>query len=287
MSLLKVNFIGAGKLGKTIAHLLFINHLVKIQGICNTSKESALSAIKFIGDGTAYSDITELPPADITFITTPDELIAETCSALCKSKFLKPQSIIVHCSGALSSVILQSVKSKKCYIASIHPMHSFASIETSIKQFKGTFCAMEGDEKALAKLKPLFEGIGSQIFKLNKDKKALYHASAVFASNYLITLAQQSLNCMQAAEVKEDKILEVIASIMQTTLNNLIKTGSTEKALTGPIARGDSLIIAKHLEALENQDQKKLYALLGQATLAITNLDDSVKDKFRELFNKL
>lgn len=284
MNYLTVNIIGAGKLGKTIGCLLVKSKLIKIGAVCNTTFISSHNAIKFIGDGTYSPDIAHLPPADITFITTPDDKIANVCKELHRNQFITAGKIVLHCSGSLTSEVLNSLKEKHCFVASAHPMHSFAEPEVSIKEYEGTYCALEGDEQAILKLKPLFDAIGSNSYQINKDKKSLYHAAGVFASNYLITLSQQALSCMHEAGVEDDMALDIILNIMKGSLFNLENMRSSKNALTGPLKRGDISTVKKHLNSFQDVNQKKLYSVLGQATLDLTDIENNVKEKLQELF---
>lgn len=282
---LTINIIGTGNLGKTIGRLLNIHHLATIQGIYNRTLAHSIEGAQFIGAGTPISDIHSLPAADIQFITTPDDAIAETCLMLCQNKNIKPGSIIIHCSGAFTSDILLPIKPLGCFVASIHPMHSFANPEISVSQYAGTFCSIEGDPQATEVLTPLFEAFGSQLYFINKEKKALTHVAGVFASNYLITLSQQALSCLQEAGVEQNIAMKIIAHLMKGTVLNLEKTMSPENSLTGPIQRGDTVTIKNHLAALENAQQKDLYALLGQATMNITPHSKSKLESLRKMFN--
>lgn len=279
---LLVNIIGAGHLGKTIAHLLSKRQLVKIGSICNTSKINTEAAIKFINDGTYCATISELPPADITLITTPDDLITKACVDLSKNSFLKPGSIVIHCSGSLTSDALNSVVDKGCLIASVHPMRSFAKPELSVEQYQGTYCAIEGNKNAIPTLKHLFEGIGSITYEIDKNKKSSYHAAGVFSSNYLVTLAQQALQCMKEAGVENEIAMHIITNLMKGSVSNLEKTLSPEQSLTGPIQRGDVLTIKKHMDALQDGDQKTLYATLGKATITLTTHEKEKKEMIEE-----
>ncbi|MFI4963377.1 MAG: Rossmann-like and DUF2520 domain-containing protein, partial [Legionellales bacterium] len=243
---LLVNIIGAGNLGKTIGHLLVKNQLVSIAGLCNTSKKSVDASIKFIGDGRYFPSINLLPAADITCITTPDYLIEEACIALSKNPLLKQGSIVFHCSGSLTSDILKPVLDKGCYVASVHPMRSFAQPELSVEHYQGTYCAIEGETQAKTILSRLFEAIGSTTYEINKEKKSVYHAAGVFASNYLVTLAQQSLECLKEAGVEQETAMHLIINLMQGSVSNLEKTASPAASLTGPIQRGDVSTVKKH-----------------------------------------
>lgn len=278
---LLINIIGAGNLGKTIGHLLLKHQLVTISGICNTSKISTDAAIQFIGDGTYYSSISQLPPADITLITTPDDLIKNTCDELSKNPFLKRGSTIIHCSGSLTSDILNSVSELGCFIASIHPMRSFAKPKLSIEQYSGTYCAMEGHDNAIHILKPLFEKIGSITYQIDKTKKSSYHAAGVFSSNYLVTLAQQALSCMNDAGVETEIAMHIITNLMKGSVANLEKTLSPKLSLTGPLQRGDVLTLKKHMDALDDE-KRELYASLGKATLPLTSHEIEKQEMIEE-----
>ena len=278
-----VNIIGAGNLGKTIGKLIFTHDVGFIQEICNTSTKSGIEAASFIGQGDVKT-ISELLPADITFITTPDDQIECCCQELSRSAKLKKNSIVVHCSGSLSSEVLRTAKEKGCFVASVHPMRSFAKPDISFKQYNGTYCAIEGDDEAITVLEELFTKIGSVVYAINKEKKSSYHAAGVFASYYLVTLCQNSLLCLKGAGVENEMSMKIIASLMQSTLNNLETTLSPERSLTGPIKRGDINTIAKHLSDIP-EPLSNLYKTLGLATLSIAHLPEDVEKKIAELLS--
>lgn len=267
------NIIGTGKVGKTIGKLMVQHNLAKLLGVLNRNLLHSEDALQFIGEGKAYSTLSDLPPADLFLITTADEAIESTCENLSKS--ITPQSIVIHCSGSLSSDVLLSAKQQHCYIASIHPMHSFNDPKHSVKHYTGTYCAVEGDPEALHLIIPLLQNIGSITYTINKDKKSLYHAGGVFASNYLMTIAEEASSCFQKAGIEKETAIKITLHLMQNTLSNLEKTRSTAEALTGPIQRGESKIIENHLAAFDDDVQKKLYTILGQQTLELTQHAES------------
>jgi predicted short-subunit dehydrogenase-like oxidoreductase (DUF2520 family) len=282
---LKANIIGAGNLGKTLAHLLVKNELICLGAICNRSEESAKRAIEFIGKGSFCSSPSALPYADLTLISTPDDHIAETCLALSKNGQLKPGNLVLHFSGSLTSEALNPVKELGCYVASLHPMRSFANPEISVHQYSGTYCAVEGDAEAVRQIRALFDAIGSISYEITKEKKSIYHAAGVFASNYLVTLSQQALACLLEVGLDQDMAMGVITSLMQGTLLNLKTTSSPTLSLTGPIKRGDALTIQNHMRVL-NDDRQTLYSTLGQATIPLANLDeDKVAQVIKALSN--
>lgn len=287
--MLSVNFIGCGKLGKTIAILFKQHNIVKINGIVNTSIESAHHARRTIGAGTAFEHITALPQADIYFITTPDDCVEEIATKLQISGILNEKTIILHCSGSLSSEILKPIKNSKGFAASIHPIKSFAHPKQTVATFSGTYCAMEGDVLALSTIAPLFEKMGGIPFLIKKENKKIYHAGSVIANNYLVTLHYHATQCYIHAGI-EEKIAEKIASqLMYDALNN-INHLSHDKALTGPIQRGDAKTVADHINAFENKalgqnDTKNIYLTMGRGTVPLTHHSSTIKQKLIDLFS--
>lgn len=280
---IRINIIGAGNLGKTIGYLMARQPAIQIGAVCNASETSTINAVQFIQAGQCCTAVIDLPPADITFITTPDDKIIPVSMELSKNPHLNSGSIIVHCSGSLASTVLNSLSDKGCLTAAIHPMKSFANPAISVPEFEGTYCALEGEAAALPVIQSLFESIGAIVYTINKNKKALYHAAGVFSSNYLITLAGQALNCMQEAGVSREMALPVIIKLMKSSLANLESTLSPEQSLTGPIQRGDVAVIEKHLQAFNNEPLKKLYKILGRTTLDLTSHDEATQNLIKKL----
>lgn len=265
--MLSLNIIGAGRLGTTLGYLFHTQGLLDVVGVHNRSEASSRQAIDFIGAGTYKA----LIPADITLIATPDDAIEEACAFLCRSNAIKPGAIVFHCSGSRTSDSLAEVKLHGAYTASIHPMKSFADPNLSILNFNGTYCAIEGDEDALQLLEPLFREIGAITYKVRKEQKALYHAAGVFASNYLVTLYDQAMECMTRAGVDDAMAASVMIHLMKGTLANLETSRSAKTSLTGPLKRGDVATIQSHLKSMETPQQKALYAQLAQASFHLTD----------------
>jgi predicted short-subunit dehydrogenase-like oxidoreductase (DUF2520 family) len=284
--MLTVNFIGCGQLGKSLAKLLHIKKIAKIKGIINSTLKSSLAAVEFIGDGVAVKMLRELPAVDITFITTKDGSIETICQQLAELNLLKPFSIVVHCSGALSSDILLAAKTAHCAIASVHPVKSFADPETTINTFSGTFCALEGEESAKIILTQLFEAMGGIILFLNKENKKRYHAAAVMANNYLVTLHYHATQNFVYSGIEESIATKLVSTLMKDVFHNL-KLFPHANALTGPIQRGDIKTIQEHLESLKGDIlAKNIYSSLGHGTLVLTAHDVNILDEIKNLFNQ-
>ena len=281
-----INIIGAGRLGRSLGKLWQNSNAATIAGICNRTQESSQKAADFIGAGTSVTSLQQLPSANLWLIATADGEIATVAQQLAANSAIKHGDTAFHCSGSLAADCLNPLQANGAHIASVHPVHSFASPEQSQHSFAGSYCAMEGDKEALNKLELLFQAIGGNCFALaGSEQKALYHSATVMACNYLITLQHSALQLLQQAGIDQAKGLELLAPIVGQTADNVFRQG-TVAALTGPIARGDQQTVARHLAALQQQAPEKLplYLQLAQHTLPIAEQQGSAsQDQFNTI----
>lgn len=267
----KLNIIGCGNTGKTLAHLWSREGTFEIGDILTRSEKSAQVAVDFIGTGHAVDSLAAIKPAQVFLIATPDNHIEESCHVLSTSGLLQPGTVVFHCSGSLSSDLLLSAKQQGAIIASVHPVKSFADPGLSIKTFAGTFCGAEGDEEALNVLRPAFESIGATTFALDPEFKTLYHAASVMVCNYLTALLEVGIQAYARAGLERDTAMQVMQPMVQGTVENIFRLGTT-KALTGPIARGDDDVVVRQLDALRDWDPQyaDLYRDLGRVALQLS-----------------
>lgn len=265
----RLNLIGPGRLGQTLARLWQEAGCVEIAAIVGRDASRAEAAAGFIGGGTTTS-LAAMPPAELTLLSTPDDQLSAAVAALAAQETLRPGDVVFHCSGALGSDMLVPLAQQGALTASIHPLKSFARPELAIGDFAGTCCAHEGNPAALARLLPLFEAIGGRCFAIAPEHKTLYHAGAVLACNTLVALMEASLRAMEAAGLPRDLAWPALRPLVEGTVHN-IGTLGTAQALTGPVARGDADTVARQMTATANVDPLlgAIYRDLSQMALAL------------------
>lgn len=273
---MKINIIGAGRLGLSLARALLENNCAKPLTIYNRRLEPALEAIRTWGPGNAVETLADLPLADITLITAPDDAIARIAAQLAQSHLASPGQMVAHCSGVLGSEVLSPLRESGGLIASIHPLRAFRAGNVPFNAFQGCDCVVEGDAQVAQALTTLFTRIGAHVMPIQASKKAVYHAAAVMASNYLITLAGCANTLFHEAGLSDALAQNITNNLMQNSLTNLKETRQASLALTGPLARGDIQTITKHLNAIPSESIRTLYRAAGLATLPLTRLDDHV-----------
>ena len=98
-------------------------------------------------------------------------------------------------------------------------------------------------------LEGLVQDLEGLWFVIKPEDKALYHLAAVYASNYVVTLAQLATTVWRGIGIPDEQANQALLALMKGTVNNLERVG-LPNALTGPIARGDLGTVEKHLQEL-------------------------------------
>jgi len=266
MALPTLNIVGAGHVGRVLGRLFDASGAAQVQDVLTRSHASAQAAVDFMGAGRALPDASTLRRADVWMLAVGDDQIGPACAQLAATGLLQ-DAVVFHCSGARSSAALQSAADAGALVASVHPVRSFADPAAVAQDFAGTFCGVEGDAAALAQLAPLLAKIKARTVAIDAAAKTVYHAAAVFASNYLVTVVDAALRAYQAAGIPADVARELARPLATETLANALRLGP-EAALSGPIARGDLQTVARQQQAIDGWDPDTgvLYAALADAT---------------------
>jgi predicted short-subunit dehydrogenase-like oxidoreductase (DUF2520 family) len=249
-----LNIIGAGRVGQTLARLWFGRGIFIVQDVLTRSASSAQAACDLMGAGTPVADLAAMRPADVWMLAVPDAHIAAVAAGLAELAELTPSApVAFHCSGAQSSILLAPLAALGWRTASAHCILSFASAEAAMAQFPGTACALEGDASALAGLHIAFTTIQARCFEVQRQDKLLYHAAAVFATNFLPVIQSVAEDAWLAAGVPPDLLPGLRSSLLSNAVANITRLGPAG-ALTGPAARGDVAAIARQAVAVTQWD---------------------------------
>jgi len=202
-----LNLIGAGRVGQTLGRLWHESGVFAIQDVLNHSAASAEVACRFIGAGNPVNALAQMRPADVWMLAVPDAQIESVAGALADHAGATNdhrEPIVFHCSGAQSSALLAPLALLGWQTASAHCILSFASADAAIQQFPGTACALEGDASAIAALQTAFSAIQARCFEVQSSNKLLYHAAAVFATNFLPVIQAVAEDAWLASGVPQD-----------------------------------------------------------------------------------
>lgn len=266
----RLTIIGAGRVGMTIGRLCHVTGAARMVEVITRDAATSAAALTFIGSGAAVDDDAGLQAADLFLLTVPDDQIESACIRLAATGVLSHATVVAHCSGAHGASLLAAAAGAGASVASIHPVRSFADPARVAASFDGTMCAIEGEPLALTVLGNLFTALGARLITVDARHKTLYHAGAVFASNYLVTLIDVAIQTYGQAGIGAEDALSMIAPLLRETADNVFRLGPVA-ALTGPIARGDMATVTRQQEALAvaHPAHAALYAQLALATVAL------------------
>jgi predicted short-subunit dehydrogenase-like oxidoreductase (DUF2520 family) len=270
-----VAVVGAGRVGTALAVLLARagHRLVAVSGrdATRTRTEKYLPGVPFLPAADAVRE------AEAVLLGVPDDAIAATAQEISGS--IRDGSSVAHLSGAAPLTELDAAAKAGARALSIHPLQTFPDVDAGIARLPESYVAVTAeDEEGYALGEGLAKDLGARPFRLPDDRKPMYHAAAVFASNYLAVTQRVAELLFMLAGIEEP--LPVFGPLARSTLENVLELGPAE-ALTGPAARGDQGTIRRNLEALsaEAPHSLPLYVELARAAVHMAAADGKVSEE--------
>lgn len=285
--MLKLGFIGAGTVGTALA-IRLDGRGYPVVAVSSRRQSSAQRLAQAINGCRGFKDNqAAADAAELVFITTPDDAIAPVVAGI----RWHPGQRVVHCSGAASTDILEPAKNSGAQVGAFHPLQTFASAKQAIDNLPGSTFAIEAEEPLLTTLKDLALALDGGWIELKAGDKVAYHAAAVMACNYLVTLVKLATDLWQTFAIPPDQATRALLPLLRGTIRNIESVGIPQ-CLTGPIARGDAGTIGKHLRALQEVAPGLLsaYRELGLQTIPIAldkgSIDQGQAEELRAMLER-
>ncbi|HET9249670.1 MAG TPA: Rossmann-like and DUF2520 domain-containing protein [Actinomycetota bacterium] len=259
--------VGAGRVGTSLAVLWQrAGHgIVGVAGGPATPERAA----RFLPGVPVHGAVEAAEGAEVVVIATPDAAIAAVCEEMAQAGALGSANAVVHASGATGLDALGAAASVGVPTLSVHPLQTCPTVEAAVRAIPGAAFAVTAlDEGGFALGERLARDAGGRPFRLADDRKPLYHAAAVFASNYVVTVTALAEELERAAGVPDP--IGALTPLQEATLANVYRVGPAE-ALTGPAVRGDAITLQRNLEALAEHvpDAVRPYVALADLALAL------------------
>jgi predicted short-subunit dehydrogenase-like oxidoreductase (DUF2520 family) len=188
--------------------------------------------------------------ARLVVLCVPDGAIAEVAQAIPAGPW------IAHVSGATPLVALEPHRRR----FSVHPLQTFTR-SRGPEQLDGAWAAVTAESEEARELGlDLARTLGLEPFFLNDAERPLYHAGAVVASNFLVTLHETAARLVRAAGAPPAALVPLMRRVIENDFE-----------LTGPIQRGDWDTVEAHLAVIREQrpDLEPVYRTLADATAAL------------------
>jgi predicted short-subunit dehydrogenase-like oxidoreductase (DUF2520 family) len=273
--------IGGGRVGTAVGYILQRDG-EQVLAVASRSDESLEQAARFISAVLFTTDVVKAARrGNVVIITTPDDLIADTCLSLVSGEAVKKGDYIVHMSGALGLDILEPAEELGARTACIHPLQTFADVQGAVKRIPGSvFAVTTRDDETRGWAEALVRKLGGEPVPLAEKDKILYHIGAVVASNLLVALEHAAELTYQEIGIHREKALKALLPLIEGTVENLRRHG-TEGALTGPVARGDIGVLRRHLECLERDERGQLLRVYTSLSIYALDLAEANISKAR------
>jgi predicted short-subunit dehydrogenase-like oxidoreductase (DUF2520 family) len=199
---------------------------------------------------TARMEMADLArDSELLLVAVSDRAIVEVAGAVPET-----EALIFHASGALLSL-------RDGF--SLHPLKALPPVGEDV-DLTGTLLVFEGEHRRTAKL--IAAAVGARFAEVSPEQKPLYHAAAVFGSNYIAAMLDIAERTMARAGV--DSVRDDLIALARSAMENWQRHHDA-KRFTGPAARGDQEVLGRHLEALRDDPQlAEIYELLARVVVA-------------------
>lgn len=274
---MRVVIIGTGRMGIAQARLARFNGDTIAFGIdVNSNAQGEFETIFHLKCFTSVSEAC-WDDIDLVWVTVGDDQIEDMAQQL--SKYIAASCIVLHTSGLHTSQSLRRyLPNHPC--ASMHPLMSCPLTSVSdlecFNTYKGVLHTLEGDEPAIKCAEMLVERLGGRAVRISEAQKPLYHAAAVFASNYPIVLLNVAVGIFEECGFSHHDALAGARRLFWQGAQTC-QTVEPLDALTGPVKRRDLNTIAKHLDVLvDNKSLYELYMAMLTAAQSMVGWEDLI-----------
>ena len=257
-----LGFIGAGKLAAGVARALaYAGYHVAHVASRSLSSAQALAAQLPNCAAQEHAQLV-VDQSDIVFLSVPDDVIAPTAQAL----QWRSNVAVVHCAGAAELTVLDAAKAQGAAVGGFHNLQMFTDTESAIRGLPGSAIALEAQEPLLSTLRAMAAALGCVPLTIPAGSRALYHAGANYVGAFAITLLREATTIWKSFGISEADAVRALVPLWHGTANSAAAKGPAG-GMAGPISRGDTGTVARHLAALDA-------------------LDPSIGDFYRELAHR-
>lgn len=265
--------IGAGAVGGSIA-LALEQAGQPVRGIYDADPGRAASWVRRLGLPPDRAEFCAVSGAGTVLVAVPEAAIRSVASRAAREALCREDQVWLHTAGALSSDVLEPLRSFVAGVGVFHPPYAFASgAVTSVPL--GLIFSTGGDEAARERAAELAKALGGDVATIENDDRTAYHCACVFAANYVTTLLDRACGLFASIGVEDDIARRMAAQLAESAAGQVRRRPAPE-ALSGPIKRGDAKTVREHLAALEDSAETQgLYRHLGRLTVELVERAES------------
>jgi len=261
-----IAIIGPGRAGSALGRALHTAGYT-IAAIGGRNPDNVRNLAQELGARACQSPATTIDLADLTILAVPDDVILPLATDMVASLCSAAGHAAVHLSGAQDRSALRPLAQQGSVRTGVfHPLQTFRRGPEAVGNVAGTYFGIDADQPLRDQLRQMARDLHGHPFDLTGVDLALYHAAAVFAANYPITLLAEAIALAADAGLDPETARKGMTTLLAGAVNNLRDLAPAD-AITGPAVRGDEGTIQRHLEALKaDPELRRLYQLLADRT---------------------
>ncbi len=264
-----IGVIGAGRVGTALA-LALSERGHRIAAVSSRRDNTARALARRIAGAEPVAASDVVARCDLVFLALPDPCVASVAA----EHLWRAGQAVVHTSGALDLSVLEPAAARDALPGSFHPLRAFAAGEAGGNPFAGITCGIAGPPSLAPRLVELAAALGARALRIDGVDRSLYHAAAVFSAGFGVALLAAARRVWALAGLPEAEARTALAPLLMGAAANAAAQ-PLERALTGPIARGEPDTVERHLAKLEREPElaalyRALAAQLLELPLTIT-----------------
>ncbi|QYN35512.1 DUF2520 domain-containing protein [Pseudonocardia sp. DSM 110487] len=263
---LAVGVVSAGRVGAVMGAALGAagHRVVATSGV---SRDSVKRAAALLPDVPLRPPDAVVAGVDLALLAVPDDVLPGLVRGLAAAGSFRAGQIVVHTSGAHGVSVLAPAAEHGVLPLALHPVMTFTGRTEDVARLAACsvgVTASEGEEAAWSVGEALVVEMGAEPVRVPEEVRPLYHAALAHGANHLVTLVRDCVEILERAGVGPADRL--VAPLLSAALDNALRHG--DRALTGPVARGDVGTVRIHLRELDaaDPDLAETYRVLAGRT---------------------
>jgi predicted short-subunit dehydrogenase-like oxidoreductase (DUF2520 family) len=259
---LAVGVVSAGRVGSVLgAALSGAGHVVV--GVSAVSRASLRRAADLLPDAPVLPPDDVVRRGDLVLLAVPDDVLVDLVAGLAATGAFRAGQIVVHTSGARGVDVLAPAIDHGVLPLALHPAMTFTGRAEDVARLAGACVGVTvADETGWSVGEALVLEMGAEPVRVPPEARPLYHAALAHGANHLATLVRDAVDTLEHAGVVPAERL--LGPLLEAALDNTLRHG--DRALTGPVARGDIDTVRLHLQVLAESAPELLDPYRTQAS---------------------
>ena len=245
---LTVGVVSAGRVGSVVgAAWAAAGH--RVTATSGVSRASLRRAADLLPGVPLRSPDEAVAGAALALLAVPDDVLPGLVRGLAAAGSFRPGQIVVHTSGARGIAVLAPAGEHGVLPLALHPVMTFTGRTEDVARLASCsvgVTAAAGDEAAWSVGEALAVEMGAEPVRIDEEVRPIYHAALAHGANHLVTLVRDCVQTLERAGIQPAERL--VAPLLSAALDNALRHG--DRALTGPVARGDVDTVRVHLREL-------------------------------------